>query len=42
MSQIKNNEVERLNGQIEELEKKQAEIERKKAEEKLVLKMQYE
>jgi hypothetical protein len=42
MSQIKNNEVERLNGQIEELEKKQAEIERKKAEEKLILKMQYE
>ena len=42
MSQIKNNEVERLNSQIEELEKKQAEIERKKAEEKLVLKMQYE
>lgn len=41
MSQVKNNEIERLNSQIEELQKKQAEIEQKKEAEKRLLKQQY-
>lgn len=41
MSQIKNNEIERLNSQIDELQKKQAEIEQKKEAEKRLLKQQY-
>lgn len=42
MSQVKNNEIERLNSQIDELQKKQAEIEQKKEVEKRLLKQQYE
>jgi hypothetical protein len=42
MSQVKNNEIERLNSQIDELQKKQAEIEQKKEVEKRILKQQYE